>query len=191
MLIKPIPPGHAGFDRITEAVTTEFGQLMDLVRQALREKLRTTPGVADYYCDVSAIYPDRVVSRVAGRLMAYPYTLNADNTVTVGDGAEGIGAVMAIMPPVKPGNDIVAIRRDGKTEYYKVDDKLVYRALSGLYRSQMSSWVKPLAAIKQKPDLTDWRDARLGQVAPASTKVLVRVIDDFSAVAAVCQGLHG
>jgi hypothetical protein len=88
MKIKPIPPGHAGFDRITEAVTTEFGQLMDLVRQALREKLRGTPGMSDYYCDVSAIYADRVVSRVAGRLMAYPYTLNADNTVTVGDGAE-------------------------------------------------------------------------------------------------------
>lgn len=88
MPIKLIPPGHAGFDRITEAVTTEFGQLMDLVRQALREKLRATPGASEYYCDVSAIYADRVVSRVAGRLMAYPYTLNADNTVTVGDGAE-------------------------------------------------------------------------------------------------------
>lgn len=88
MKIKTIPAGHAGFDRITEAVTTEFGQLMDLVRMALREKVRGTPGASDYYVDVSAIYADRVVSRIAGRLMAYPYTLNADNTVTIGDGTE-------------------------------------------------------------------------------------------------------
>lgn len=68
--------------------------------------------------------------------------------VDVGNGAEGIAAVMAIMPPVKPGNDIVAVRRDGKTEYYRVEDKLVYRSLAGLYRTQMSSFIRPLAAIK-------------------------------------------
>jgi hypothetical protein len=120
MKIKPIPPGHAGFDRITEAVTTEWGQLMDLVRQALREKLRTTPGASEYYCDVSAIYADRVVSRVAGRLMAFPYTLNADNTVTVGDGAEVVmqfASVREAAGSLQPG-DIATFREaaDGSIE---------------------------------------------------------------------------
>lgn len=110
MLIKPIPPGHAGFDRITEAVTTEFGQLMDLVRQALREKLRATPGASEYYCDVSAIYANRVVSRVAGRLMAYPYTLNADNTVTVGDGAEVVMQFASVRESA--GGDALATFRE-------------------------------------------------------------------------------
>lgn len=116
MLIKPIPPGHAGFDRITEAVTTEFGQLMDLVRQALRDKLRGTPGNSDYYTDVSAIYADRVVSRVAGRLMAYPYTLNADNTVTVGDGAEVVMQFASVREAA--GGDLQTFREaaDGSIE---------------------------------------------------------------------------
>lgn len=70
------------------------------------------------------------------------------NGIIVGDGADGIDAVMAIMPPVKPGNGVIAIRREGKTEYYKVADRLVYRALAGLYRTQMSAFVKPLAKIK-------------------------------------------
>lgn len=115
-LIKPIPPGHAGFDRITEAVTTEFGQLMDLVRQALRDKLRSTPGAADYYVDVSAIYADRVVSRVAGRLMAYPYTLKADNTVMVGDGAEVVMQFAAVRESA--GGDTSTFREaaDGSIE---------------------------------------------------------------------------
>lgn len=120
MLIKPIPPGHAGFDRITEAVTTEFGQLMDLVRQALRDKVRGTPGASEYYVDVSAIYADRVVSRVAGRLMAYPYKLNADNTVAIGDGAEVVmqfASVREAVGSLQPG-DVATFREaaDGSIE---------------------------------------------------------------------------
>lgn len=87
MAFKRIPPGQ-GFEQLTEAVTTEYGALLDLVRQALREKVRYTPGYADYYCDIQGIWPDRVVCRLNGRLWSYGYTVNADNTITVGDGAE-------------------------------------------------------------------------------------------------------
>lgn len=117
MPIKTLPAGHAGFARITEAVTTEYGQLMDLVRQALREKLRGTPGASDgYYVDVSAIYPDRVVSRVGGRLMAYPYTLNADNTIAIGEGAEVVMQFAAVRESA--GGDRATFREaaDGSIE---------------------------------------------------------------------------
>lgn len=87
MPLKLIPAGQ-GFEALTEAVTTEYGALLDLVRQALREKVRGTPGYSEYYCDVQGIWPDRVVCRLNGRLWSYGYTVNADNTITVGDGSE-------------------------------------------------------------------------------------------------------
>ena len=91
MPLKLIPAGQ-GFEALTEAVTTEYGALLDLVRQALREKVREkvrgTPGYSEYYCDVQGIWPDRVVCRLNGRLWSYGYTVNADNTIAIGDGAE-------------------------------------------------------------------------------------------------------
>ena len=94
--LKLVPPG-AGFDRLTEAVTTEFRALIDLVRQALREKLKLTPGMGDYYVDVQGIWADKVVVQLNGRLYSHPYTVGADNVVTVGDGVE----VVANFAPVK------------------------------------------------------------------------------------------
>lgn len=88
MTIKLLPPGHAGFERITEAVATEFGALMSLVRVAVQEQARRMPGASDYYCDLQGIYPDRAVVSIRGRLYSYPYTLGADNVVTVGEPAE-------------------------------------------------------------------------------------------------------
>ena len=91
MPLKLIPAGQ-GFEALTEAVTTEYGALLDLVRQALREKVREkvrgTPGYSEYYCDVQGIWPDRVVCRLNGRLWSYGYTVNADNTIAIGEGAE-------------------------------------------------------------------------------------------------------
>lgn len=95
-MFKRIPDGQ-GFAQLTEAVTSEFGALLDLVRQALREKLRATPGLADTYADIQGIWPDHVVCRLAGRVYRHPYTVNADNTITVGDGAE----VVAEFKPVR------------------------------------------------------------------------------------------
>ena len=96
--IKPIPAG-AGFAQLTEAVTTEYAALIDLVRQALRDKLRASPGLSDYYVDIQGIWPAQVVCRLSGRLWSYPYTLNADNTVTIGDGAEVVASYLPVAEP--------------------------------------------------------------------------------------------
>ncbi|ABM34645.1 hypothetical protein QRO08_03755 [Paracidovorax citrulli] len=85
-MIKLLPAG-TGYARLTEAVTTEYGQLIDLVRQAVRDKLRLTAN-SDYYVDVRGIWPERVVVGYKGRLYSYPYTIAQDNTVAVGDAAE-------------------------------------------------------------------------------------------------------
>jgi len=92
--MKRIPAG-AGYEAITEAVASEFGALLELVRQALRDKVRMSPGQGDYYIDVQGIWPDRVVAHLNGRLYSYPYTVQADNTVIVSDGAEVVLAYSA------------------------------------------------------------------------------------------------
>ncbi len=94
--VKLIPPG-TGFERLTEATTTEFRALIDLVRQALREKLKLTPGMGDYYVDIQGIWADKAVVLLNGRLYSYPYTVSAENTVTLGEGTE----VVAAYAPVK------------------------------------------------------------------------------------------
>ncbi len=86
MPIKLIP-ADTGYARLTEAVTTEYGQLIDLVRQAVRDKLRLSAN-GDYYVDVRGIWPERVVVAFKGRLYSYAYTVAADNTVALGDAAE-------------------------------------------------------------------------------------------------------
>ena len=106
MGLKLIPPGR-GFDALTEAVTTEFGALIDLVRQAVREKVRMTPGYSDYYVDVQGMYSDRAVVRLNGRLWSYPYTVAADNTIVVGDASEVVvtfSAVKEAVAAAKPGD---------------------------------------------------------------------------------------
>eukprot|EP01034_Spumella_vulgaris_P011777 gene11777-14989_t len=63
MALKLIPPG-TGFARLTEAVTTEYGQLVELVRQALAAKVRNVPGMSEYYVNIQGIWPDRVVANL-------------------------------------------------------------------------------------------------------------------------------
>ncbi|MFT4243554.1 MAG: hypothetical protein QM569_14875 [Acidovorax sp.] len=87
MTIKLIPAG-LGFARLTEAVTTEYGQLIELVRQAVRDKMRLAVNNGDYYVDVRGIWPDRAVVGFKGRLYSYAYTVADDNTVTVGEATE-------------------------------------------------------------------------------------------------------
>lgn len=85
-MIKLIPAG-TGYARLTEAVTTEYGQLIELVRQAVREKLRLEVN-GDYYVDVRGIWPDRVVVQFKGRMYSYGYSVSADNTIALADAVE-------------------------------------------------------------------------------------------------------
>lgn len=94
MRIKLIPA--AGFERLTEAVTTEYAQLIELVRQAVATKVRMAPGGSDYYVDIRGIWPDRVVASMRGRLYSYAYTLGADNSVTVGEGEEVVASYLPV-----------------------------------------------------------------------------------------------
>ena len=97
MAIKLIPAG-LGFARLTEAVTTEYGQLIDLVRQAVRDKLRLSAN-GDYYVDVRGIWPERVVVQFKGRMYSYAYSLAADNTVTLGDATEVVADYQPVGTP--------------------------------------------------------------------------------------------
>lgn len=127
--VKLLPYG-AGYDRITEAVTTEFRALIDLVRQALREKLKLTPGMGDYYVDVQGIWADKAVVLINGRLYSYPYTVGADNAVALGEGTE----VVASFTPVKealasqPGDFRVLEAKDGGVD---IEVTVIRAGLSG------------------------------------------------------------
>jgi hypothetical protein len=98
MGVKLIPAGLY-FARLTEAVTTEYGQLIELLRQAVRDKLRLSAN-GEYYVDVRGIWPDQVVVQFKGRTYSYSYTLNADNTVALGEAVE----VVANFQPVGSAN---------------------------------------------------------------------------------------
>ncbi|XHS78504.1 hypothetical protein ACFJGW_00605 [Burkholderiaceae bacterium UC74_6] len=87
MLIKRIPAGQ-GFERVTEAVASDYGSLIDLVQRAIRDVLRGTSGGDSYYISTSAIWPDRIVVQINGRYQSYPYTLSAENVVSLGAPSE-------------------------------------------------------------------------------------------------------
>ena len=92
-----------GFAQLTEAVTTEYSQLMELVRQAVAEKVKGTPGASDFYVNLQGIWPDRVVVQLRGRLMSYPYTIDADNRVVVGEGAEVVADYRSVREAATEG----------------------------------------------------------------------------------------
>lgn len=87
MVIKPIPPGQ-GFERFAEALTTDYVSLCDLVVRALRDKCNTTPGLTSFYAEPSGIWADRIVAKIGGRFLEFPYSLDAENKVTIGEHRE-------------------------------------------------------------------------------------------------------
>lgn len=93
--LKLIPPGQ-GFERIAEALTSDYGSLIDLVGRALRDKCNSTPGLSSFYAEPSGIWPDHIVCKIGGRFMSFPYAIDADNKVTIGEGAEVVLAYTAV-----------------------------------------------------------------------------------------------
>lgn len=82
-----------------EAAATEIGQRVELVRSAVREKIRATN--PNRYVGISAIYLDRVVAELDGRMYAYAYTLGDDNIVTVGDRTEVVIEHVPVTMPMR------------------------------------------------------------------------------------------
>lgn len=68
-----------------EAKTTEIYALIELVRGALKEVIQSTRPVGDRWVNIKALYPDvAIVAGENGRHMAYPYSVNESNVVTIG-----------------------------------------------------------------------------------------------------------
>lgn len=116
-MLKLIPAG-TGYARLTEAVTTEYGQLIDLVRQAVREKLRLAVN-GDYYVDVRGIWPELVVVQFKGRMYSYGYTVSADNTVALAEAVEVVAeyqpvGTAASAPATAQSTAVVAAVREAQ-----------------------------------------------------------------------------
>lgn len=67
---------------LREAVATEFQDITDLVRGAIRPIIY--PNLPDRWVNVEGLFPDRVVVCVDGHYFSYPYTINEQNQVTFG-----------------------------------------------------------------------------------------------------------
>lgn len=87
--MKRVPKkGIEGETSLREAAATELGQVIDLVRQAIRVARRAMPDGWDFCVD--SIFPEHVVVLAEGRYWSYPYTIGDDNAVTLGTPAEVI-----------------------------------------------------------------------------------------------------
>lgn len=155
-MIKLLPAG-TGYARLTEAVTTEYGQLIDLVRQAVRDKLRLTAN-SDYYVDVRGIWPERVVVGFKGRLYSYPYTIAQDNTVAVGEAAEvvaeynSVGAASA--PAAAPATAAAvreAVAQDATAQFREAKDGSIEVTLIRAGRSGNRNYYPDTALRESAP----------------------------------------
>jgi hypothetical protein len=81
--MKRVPKaGVVGEVALREAVATELGQIIDLVRDAVRDTRRLLPDGWDFCLD--SVFPDRVIVLAHGRYWSYAYTIGEDNKVALG-----------------------------------------------------------------------------------------------------------
>jgi hypothetical protein len=69
--------------KLREAAATELYAVIELVRRALCLALYPLRPNS-YLVNLYAVYPDRAIVSDGGRLYALPYTIDANNNVTVG-----------------------------------------------------------------------------------------------------------
>lgn len=84
--MKRIPANGLRGVQLREAAATEFSAVLSVVDRALRDRMKSVSG--DSYIDLAAMFPDRAIVRQYGRFFAYPYSIGADNLVTLGDPVE-------------------------------------------------------------------------------------------------------
>lgn len=95
---KPIPQeGIVGAVALREA-ELDYRTVIDMVRGAIDKKISAaaTPGSDHRWFDMEAVYPDRAVICLDGRHFSYPYTINADNQVELGDAQEVVETYVPI-----------------------------------------------------------------------------------------------
>lgn len=114
-----------------EAAATEIGQRVELIRSAMREKIRATN--PERYVGINAIYPDRAVVELDGRMYAYAYTLGEDNVVVVGERTEVVTEHRPVNAPMRE-----AAGDDWFIEAKKADGDKPPRYLVRLIRSGLS-----------------------------------------------------
>lgn len=78
-----IPSDGLSGTALREAATSDYKQIIDLVQAALQKRIY--PQDTNHWACVEAIYPDRVVTERDGGYWSYPYSLDANNIVTLGD----------------------------------------------------------------------------------------------------------
>lgn len=117
--MKTIPiAGIVGTVALREAATTEFRQIMDLLRAALQAVINM-PGQPTCWFDVEAVFADRVVVCRDGRFWSYPYTIDDANQVQIGAKVEVIENYMPVIAPLREAADVpegqfVEAAADGK-----------------------------------------------------------------------------
>jgi len=85
--------GIVGASALREAAATELGQVMDLVRDAVRTARENEQRGWDFAID--SVFADRVVVLASGRYWSYPYTIGDDNRVA-------LGAPVEVVPEFAP-----------------------------------------------------------------------------------------
>jgi hypothetical protein len=80
---RPTVPqgGVVGDQALREAATTELHQVIELIRGAVRVAAAVRDGE---WVNIVAVYPDRCIVQREGRLYAYPWALDDNNTITLG-----------------------------------------------------------------------------------------------------------
>lgn len=93
-----------------EAAAGDFDAICSLLRQALGAALY--PDQPNYYVSIDSVYADRLIVSRDGRYYAYPYTINDNNQVELGEPAE----VVLDYAPVAPMREAQGIFVEAQDE---------------------------------------------------------------------------
>lgn len=130
MLKRAPAAGIIGLAALREAATTEFGQVLNLVRAALAARYKDAPANSPggyVYVEIEALYADRVIVHRDGRYWQFDYTLDDKNVVVLKEPVEVIErfdkVAMREAAAANPLAWLVEAKDDGK-----VWDVIVLRA---------------------------------------------------------------
>lgn len=116
-----IPPEGIRGDALREAAAAEFEAIRRIVSEAIKKKLNPD-GQERVYFGIEAIYQDRVIvvsGEFGARRMAYPYTIDDSNVVSLGEASEVVAThipakASSVATPV-PMREAVAATSDDES----------------------------------------------------------------------------